>query len=243
MDRFELRLFADADELARVAAEEWLAELAAHEGDYFAAISGGRIARTFFRELARLNGSTIQPFNDSTPQRPLDRVHFFWGDERCVPPSDPESNYRMAWEELLLPAKISAGHIHRIRGEQPPAEAAREAAAEMKSIVPLNSAGWPVLDMIFLGMGEDGHVASLFPSVRTETSREIFFPVVASKPPPNRITLSYEVIAAAKNVCVLASGAGKIDALKESLDPKGKTPFAEVIGRRLLTKILTDITI
>ena len=243
MGKYELRTFASAEELARVAAAQWVTELASQQGNYFAAFSGGRIARTFCRELARVNDSTIQRFNDSTVQSPLQRVHFFWADERCVPRIDPESNYRLLSEELLLPAKIPAERIHRIRGEEAPSIAAVLAEEEMRRIVPLNSDGWPELDMIFLGMGEDGHVASLFPPVEQRDGRAIYVAVTASKPPPNRISMTYDVIVAAKKVWVLASGPAKGEALRESLREDGKTPLAEVIRKRYTTNILTDFTI
>src|SRR5205823_5745312 len=101
---------------------------------------------------------------------------------------------------------------------------------------------YPVLDIIFLGMGEDGHVASLFPPARA-TSAKIYLPVVASKPPPNRITLGYDPIVTSREVWVLASGAGKEKALRDSLSIGGTTPLAEVIRRRGESKILTDIAL
>src|SRR5262249_17903183 len=117
------------------------------------------------------------------------------------------------------------------------------ADAELREFVTLNAAGAPELDMIFLGMGEDGHVASLFPPIRPDPDGSMFLPVVAAKPPPNRITISYSVIAAPRNVWVLASGEGKAAALADSLKVGGQTPLAEVIRQRHTTKILTDIAL
>jgi 6-phosphogluconolactonase len=99
------------------------------------------------------------------------------------------------------------------------------------------------LDLIFLGMGEDGHVASLFPGEEDEaiSSEAVYRAVTAVKPPPRRMTLGYAAIVAATEVWVVASGAGKEGALKESLSPTGKTPLARVLNRRAQTKILTDI--
>ena len=232
MGKYELRTFGSPDELARVAAEEWLAELGSHTGNYHAAFSGGRIARNFCRELTR----------GAKENRPaLERVHFFWADERCVPPTNAESNYKLILEEFLRPAAISENRIHRVRGEDPPEVAARLAEEELRKSVPLNAAGCPALEMIFLGMGEDGHVASLFPPIRDEQRDNIFMAVTATKPPPQRISLTYAMIAAAQNVWVLASGEGKAEPLRESLRADGKTPLAEVIRRRERTKILTDI--
>ena len=108
----------------------------------------------------------------------------------------------------------------------------------------MNAEGRPVLDLIILGMGEDGHVASLFPGAPEEVARckSVYLPVVASKPPPRRITISFATIAAARQVWVLASGAGKERALRESLSANGKTPLACVLQERARTSIFTDIT-
>jgi len=171
-------------------------------------------------------------------------LHFFWADERCVPPTDAESNFKTAEELLFRPLGIAADHIHRIRGEESPARAAELAATGLRQIVPADASGQPVLDLIFLGMGEDGHVASLFPgepkSLRDNPA--IFRAVTSSpKPPPNRVTLGYPAIAAAKNVWVMASGSGKKTALDESLSPSGQTPLAQVIRARERTRIFSDI--
>jgi len=107
----------------------------------------------------------------------------------------------------------------------------------------MNAAGQPLLDLIFLGMGEDGHVASLFPGAPDEVVRKksVYVPVVAPKPPPRRITLNFATIAAARQVWVLASGAGKEQALRESLADEGKTHLSRVISLRQVTIIFTDI--
>jgi len=121
----------------------------------------------------------------------------------------------------LAPLNIPGSQIHRVRGEDPPEAAAAKAEAELRQIAPLASNGQPVLDLIFLGMGEDGHVASLFPGEPEElmASNAVYRPVVAAKPPPHRITMGYPTIAAAGQVRVLAAGAGKEKALRDSLSP------------------------
>jgi len=103
--------------------------------------------------------------------------------------------------------------------------------------------GQPVLDLVILGMGEDGHVASLFPGETEEVikSEAVYRAVTAVKPPPRRITLGYAAIVAAREVWVIAAGAGKEGALKESFSPRGKTPLARVLGQRAQTRVLTDI--
>jgi len=237
VNHFELIPFSSDVELAKGAAKQWLEQVraASRSGQpYCAALSGGRIARQFLAAVAELAGAQANL---------LDSVHFFWGDERCVPPTDPESNFSIAQQFLFVPLRISDAQIHRIRGEAPPELAAAEAEAELCRIAPLANTGQPLVDVIFLGMGEDGHVASLFPgeSEQVMADKAVYRPVTAVKPPPRRITLSYSAIAAARQVWVLASGAGKEKALRESLAPTGRTPLARVLKLRSNTRILTDI--
>jgi len=236
MSHIDLRSFQDDRTLATTVAEQWLNELTgvSPSKSYCLALSGGRIARRLFEVATKLAKGR---------RMTLDSVHFFWGDERCVPPNDPESNFGMAHQLLLLPLNISSDRTHPVRGELPPKTAAIEAEVEMRQIAPTNLDGQPVLDLIFLGMGEDGHVASLFPG-ETEAAIEdvaVYRPVVAAKPPPNRVTLSYRAIAAARQVWILASGAGKEEALRRSLTPEGQTPLARLLKLRPSTIIFTDI--
>lgn len=178
-----------------------------------------------------------------TPSLPVN-VHFFWADERCVPPTDPESNFKLANELLFVPLKIPASQIHRILCEDSPQAAAKLAEVELRRVVSANNDHQPVLDLIFLGMGEDGHVASLFPGVPLQKLDSVvpFLAIENSpKPPARRISLSYAAIAAAGQVWALVSGAGKAPALRESLHPGGRTPLARVIQARSHTKIFCDI--
>jgi 6-phosphogluconolactonase len=274
MKNFELIPFTSADELARAAASAWLDEIAAanHAAQpHCVALSGGRITQKFFT-------ATVE--QAKTRKISFERVHFFWADERCVPPIDPDSNFKMADELLFRPLNISAEKIHRLRGELQPAKAVELATAEILRIVrPAQSppspqrgegrgeeAGLsnsnpltpilsplgrgegahlpPVLDLILLGMGEDGHVASLFPNAPAKIlDISVPFLVVENspKPPPTRISLSYKTIFAAKTIWILVSGAGKESALRESLSPHGQTPLARVIQSRPV-KIFSDLT-
>jgi 6-phosphogluconolactonase len=231
------RHYSNATQLAQEAAGSWLAdvEVARESGrPYFVALSGGRIAQTFFSAVA---GSP------KVRKDLLDSVHFFWGDERCVPPTDSESNFGIAQRLLLEPLRIPADRIHRIRGEEHPEAAAAQAEAEICGTVPLNETGQPVLDLVILGLGEDGHVASLFPGERESEmfSKRVYRDVVGSKPPPNRVTLGYGAIIAARKAWVLASGPGKENALRESLQLADKTPCGRVLARRTETHVFTDI--
>jgi len=196
------------------------------------ALSGGRIAREFFVALSRAAFGAPGFW---------DGVDFFWADERCVPPDHPESNFALAHQLLLGPAGVPPGRIHRIRGELDADQAARLASAELQRVVTVGEDGLPVLDWVFLGMGEDGHVASLFPGDPAPEANELYRAVIAPKPPPRRITLSYAVLAAARQVWVLISGPGKEAALRASLTANGTTPLARVLQRRSYTRIYTDV--
>lgn len=228
---------ATAVELAQKAAERCLLLCSASSGrTKLVALSGGRIALDFFRVVARLAQERGQP---------LTHVHFFWADERCVPPDHADSNYRSAAELLITPLRLPPQNIHRLRGEDEPEHAAAEAEKELRQFTLASLGGQPVLDLVLLGMGEDGHVASLFPgeAEAVMTSPAVYRAVTASKPPPRRITLGYGAIAAATEVWVLASGAGKAAALQESLSPAGGTPLARVLRTRERTRIFTDIAV
>jgi len=235
---FALRSFTNDRTLAITVAGEWLTDLGKRTASpsYYLALSGGRIAKRLFEAI------TAQVKNQHIN---LDSVHFFWGDERCVPPNDPESNFAAANHSLLKLLNVAASQVHRVQGELLPEKAATQAEAEMRQIVPSNPMRQPVLDLILLGMGEDGHVASLFPgeSEAVMSDSAVYRPVVAIKPPPHRVTLSYSAIAAAHQVWVLASGEGKTEALRESLFPEGRTPLARVLRLRKNTTIFTDIVL
>jgi 6-phosphogluconolactonase len=173
----------------------------------------------------------------------LDCVHYFWGHERCVPPGDPESNFALAWNSLLRPLAVPDSRIHRIQGEKPPELAATEAETELCQVAPAGPSGQPLIDLVFLGMGEDGHVASLFPGEPEEvmTSGRVFRPVIGPKPPPRRITLGYRAISEARDVWIMVSGRGKEQVFRTSLSGAGATPIARVLRSRQRTKIFTDL--
>ena len=274
MKNLELLSFASADELARAAASAWLDEIeAANRAGklHCVALSGGRITQKFFAATVEQGKTRGVSFGN---------CHFFWADERCLPPTDPESNFKMANELLFTPLNIAAEKIHRLRGEDSPAVAVKIAEAELRRVIrpevsspsprpngeragkkgfettglltPTLSSfeggegvdSVPRLDLVLLGMGEDGHIASLFPNAGPEilNCTAPFLAVVDSpKPPPTRISLSYQAIADARLVWALVSGAGKADALRETLRAVGTTPLARVIHLRSRTKIFSDI--
>jgi len=238
MGESKLTSFPTDDALAQSAAAAWVDEVEAANRTgalHAVALSGGRIAKKFYAAVVQ---------QAVARQVSFDRVHFFWGDERCVPPDDPDSNYLLALRLLFGPLKIEHEQVHRIHGENP-IEAPKLAAQELGQVVAEKAGGQPALDLIFLGMGEDGHVASLFPgeSEVAISSPAVYRMVMAAKPPPQRVTLGYPALAAARQVWVLASGAGKEGALRESLRPGGKTPLARVLAARSQTRIFSDISL
>jgi 6-phosphogluconolactonase len=235
MKNLEVIHFASNVELADTAAKDWLNLIAGPPAAHLVALAGGRIASLFFDAVTEHAVASSVSF---------EHVHFFWSDERCVPPDHPDSNFRVAEKELLGPLGIAADRIHRIKGELKPADAVTEADAAIGLVAPLNSAGLPVLDLVLLGMGEDGHVASLFPNAPASVV-ECQTPFVAvrssSKPPPLRISMSYAAMAAARQVWVLVDGAHKEEALLNSLRPGGGTPLARIARSRRQVRIFTDI--
>jgi 6-phosphogluconolactonase len=218
----DLRVVADLAEMARAAAEEVTSaavEAVRQHGRFAIALSGGSTPRPLFRLLA----STGKPFR---ARLPWDRAHFFWGDERHVPPDHPDSNYRMAREELLDHVPVPAGNVHRIRSEDPDAGAAANdyeqelrrffaPPASLPTEAPLPAEEPPRFDLMLLGIGPDGHTASLFPgtSVVHETQRWVAAPWVEALR-TFRITLTPPVLNAAARVLFLVSGADKAAALR-----------------------------
>ncbi|MGQ9627050.1 MAG: 6-phosphogluconolactonase [Anaerolineae bacterium] len=204
----EVKVYSDAESLARAAAEHFLTlarEAAKARGRFNVALSGGQTPRRLYEILAG------PPFRESIPWA---RVQIFWGDERCVPPTHPESNYRMAREALLDKIPIPQENIHRIQGELPPDQAAAAYQMELEATLGVNGR----LDLILLGMGADGHTASLFPG--SEAIHERARWVVAQyveKLRAWRITLTPAAINAAANVIFLVSGVGKAESLRQAL--------------------------
>jgi 6-phosphogluconolactonase len=227
-----LTTVATPDAVATKAAETLallLRDAVERRGVAHIALTGGSSAEPVYRRLASLLDSWAQ-------------VHLWWGDERCVPPEDEESNYRIAERALIEPAGIPMESVHRMRGELGPDEGARAYAAELGEHVESGDHGMPVLDAIDLGLGPDGHVASLFPNhpalrIRDATTAGIRD---APKPPPERITLTLPTLHAARRCVVHTSGADKHDAVGRLLgDPSEDTP-ASLLNRDRLTVIVDD---
>jgi 6-phosphogluconolactonase len=175
---------------------ERIREAIAARGTASVALSGGNTPRPVYENLASL---------------PIawDRVQVFFADERCLPPDDPESNFRMAREALL--DRVGATHVHRMMGERQDREAA---AAEYAKELP------DALDLIVLGIGEDGHTGSLFPGHdwSRPTGRKVIAVSGSPKPPPHRLSITPDVIWAARARLVLVTGAGKARPVHDALE-------------------------
>jgi 6-phosphogluconolactonase len=209
----ELRKLTTPQDLFRAAAEEFIRaanEAVAQRKRFAVALSGGSTPRNLYTLLAANAASSL----------PWDQMFFFFGDERHVPPDHPDSNYRMANESLFSKAPIPAANIFRVPTENPDASAAAGAYEEtLCNFFALSPGEFPRFDLILLGMGPDGHTASLFPETAAleEKSRLVVANWV-EKLKTNRITLTLPVLNAARCVAFLVSGTDKAPALHEVLE-------------------------
>jgi 6-phosphogluconolactonase len=148
-------------------------------------------------------------------------VHFFWADERCVPKDDEASNFRTAFDPLLSKIALPDKNIHRIRGEEGPDKAARDYEGEIRRF--FGESERRGFDLIILGVGEDGHTASLFPSSKSlEETVRLAIPVYLEEPGKNRVTLTLSVLSNADQILFLVVGASKAAVLSEILGEKEK---------------------
>ena len=203
---FQIRIFKDMETLSREAADifvERAAESIAERGRFLAALNGGGTPNRLFQLLAA----------DYREKIDWNRVHVFWGDERCVPPGDAGSSYGQAWDAFLSHVPIPESNIYRVRGELEPAEASRDYSLTLSGFAspPFE---FPHFDLVYLGMGEDGHTASLFPGSPVEATA----PVIAVTAdyqgrPAGRVTLTPPVLNDSENTIFLVSGLNKADAV------------------------------
>lgn len=230
--RGRLHVADDADALARAAAGEFLVyawEAIRARGRFTVALAGGDTPRAAYAEIA----ATWRKWGDG----PLDwsRVHVFWGDERHVSPDDPRSNYRMAWETLLSRVPLPPANIHPVAATLPdPRDGASRYEATLRDFFGVDAPAFPRFDLVLLGMGADGHTASLFPG--DEALEEVRRLAVASPGPPGqegggndwRITLTLPVLNHAATVVVLASGARKATAMHRVLEGPTADPLLPI---------------
>lgn len=170
------------------------------------AISGGSTPKATFKLLA----DPAEPYRG---QMPWEKLEIYWVDERCLPPDHPDSNYRMTRETLLDHVPIPESQVHRIQGELPPDEAAAKYESELRNHFRLEGAQSPVFDLLSLGMGDDGHTASIFPN--TGAIHEMMRLAVANHVPqqkhPWRVTLTWPVIIEAREIFFLIGGKDKAE--------------------------------
>jgi 6-phosphogluconolactonase len=200
----------DAAEVARAAARrfvDWAWQAIARDGLFNVALSGGSTPREMYRLLG------TQEFRT---QIDWPRVRLFWGDERAVPPDDPDSNYGMVRRELLLRVPIPSENVHRMEAEASPiGRAAHKYEALLREWLPVDDRGFPVFHLVLLGLGADGHTASLFPGARLlrETTRWVSTPSLG-KTGTRRMTLTLPVLEAAQRILFLVTGSEKAAMLR-----------------------------
>jgi 6-phosphogluconolactonase len=228
----EIRVFPDAASLflaATRAMREWISEAAHLRGICRMALAGGSTPQELYRLLAGEEGTSI----------PWHSLEVFWGDERWVPQDHPDSNAGMAWETLFLKAPAASARLHPIMMETSPETAAAAYESELRHVFGLDRREPPEFDLILLGMGADGHTASLFPKhpALKETQR-LAVAVESPAHPLPRITLTLPVLNHAALVCFLVSGTAKAQALQRALkaepDPACPASLVRPSNGRLL---------
>jgi 6-phosphogluconolactonase len=170
---------------------------------------------------------------------PWNKVQLTFGDERCVPPEHEHSNFRVAKESLIDPAGIPAGNVFRMRGEIDPEAAAHEYEAKLAAVAARFGEPRYMHDLLLLGVGEDGHIASLFPGspALDETVRNVL-PVIGPKPPPQRITLTFPMLDAARHILLLVPDAAKRELVEAAIDGDERYPVSRVRAREQTTWLL-----
>jgi 6-phosphogluconolactonase len=207
-----IAIYPDIDTLSQHAAQYVVriaSESIAARGRFTIALSGGTTPPILYTLLG------MQPYSS---QINWQQVYIFWGDERCVSPDNPDSNYYMAQEVLLSKIPIPALQVHRMPADQPDRDAASQAyTAEMQRA--FGTHGIPNFDLIQLGMGPEGHTASLFPhQASLHEAQRLVMPVSVPKPPPDRLTFTPPLLNAARNILFLVTGSEKAEALQAVLE-------------------------
>jgi 6-phosphogluconolactonase len=203
-------ILPDLEAISHKAAEIFLhlsGQYIASAGRFVVALSGGTTPKRFYMLLG------------SDPLRNMidwGRVHFFWVDERCVPKEDEESNYKLAFDTFLSKVPVRAANIHRIKGEDGPDKAASEYERDIRKFFGIS--GFPAFDLIMLGVGEDGHTASLFPrSKPLEEKTRLAVPVYMKKPISDRVSLTLPVLNNSDQIIFLAAGKSKAHIVRSVL--------------------------
>ena len=214
-------VFPDPQALASGIAD-WLVKLAVESsGNFAVCLSGGTTPKRLYQLLASGRYAAAIPWA---------RVHLFWGDERFVPRDNPDSNYRMVNEALLRHVPIPPGNVHGMPVDGTPEQAAAQYQETLQGYYGATTLDPSRLlfDVTFLGIGEDGHTASLFPGTRVlEERRAWAASVVGAKPEP-RLTLTYPVLASSRAVAFLAEGAGKQDIVERVMAGDASLPASRI---------------
>ena len=210
---FEIRIFKNLESLGKDAATlfiEKAAEAITQRGRFLVTLNGGNTPSRLFQLLA----------TDFREKVDWSRVHVFWGDERCVPPDDPGSSYGQARNLLLSRVPIPDENTHRVKGELEPAEASKDFSLTLSGFASAPFE-FPRFDLVFLGMGEDGHTASLFPGSPVDVSEPVI-PVTAhyQDRPAKRVSLTPAVFNQARTVAFMATGEKKAVTLAEVLSDR-----------------------
>ncbi|HRC22620.1 MAG: 6-phosphogluconolactonase [Nitrospira sp.] len=214
-----IHTFTDAQELTRAAAGLFLEvgkQAIAERNRFLVALSGGSTPKALYSILA--NDKYAQQLNWS-------KVHFLFGDERSVPPTHADSNFAMANAILFSPLHIPSAQIHRMRGEDPPETAAAQYETTLRHLTTAVPGQWPRLDLVLLGMGDDGHTASLFPGTASLTEQTRW--VVPSTSPQGtraRVTLTLGVINHASVILFLVAGRNKAAVVRRVLEQRPGDP-------------------
>ncbi|MGB5180378.1 MAG: 6-phosphogluconolactonase [Gammaproteobacteria bacterium] len=218
-DTVDWQTLTDADAVATYATELILqaASVAIQErGVFRLVLAGGRTPGKVYQQLA-------------ASQADWNNWHVYFGDERCLPVDDAERNSRMAADAWLARGQVPADHIHAIPAELGAATAAHQYAESVRRALPF--------DMVILGMGEDGHTASLFPGHAFPPGELVHAVHYAPKPPPERVSLSAESLSDSRHVLVLVTGSGKRDAVSQ-WQQGADLPIARISARQRLTVLL-----
>lgn len=207
---YRIQICKSIDELSENFAQILIEKVNNKNNDFNIALSGGTTPKSIFKYLAALHQNTIH----------WNKVKFYWGDERCVPPNDPESNYKMAYENLLSKVSISKENIFRIKGESDPKEESIRYSQLIKNNLKLIN-DKPIFDLIMLGLGEDGHTASIFPNhINLFQSDNIYEVTIHPSSGQKRITLTGKIINNASIVVFIVTGRNKSKILNDILNNK-----------------------